>query len=60
MLKKQNPYYAYKKSHCDIKKIPPADGKLRQIQLANLVLLDELDYVCKMNNILYWLDGEHC
>ena len=56
-LKKQNPYYAYKNLHYDIKKIPPADGKLRQIQLANLVLLDELDYVCKMNNIPYWLDG---
>ena len=56
-VKKQNSYYTYKKLHYDITKIPPASGKLRQIQLANLVLLDELDYVCKANNIPYWLDG---
>ena len=56
-INKQNPYYIYKNSHYDITKIPPASGKLRQIQLANLVLLDELDYVCRTNNIPYWLDG---
>lgn len=55
--KKQNLYYFCKKAGCDITKLPVATGKLRQIQLANLVLLDELDYVCRMNNIPYWLDG---
>ncbi len=57
LAKKQSPYYTYKKLYNDITKVPPADGGLRQIQLANLVLLDELDYVCRTNNIPYWLDG---
>ncbi|MBO6180268.1 LicD family protein [bacterium] len=57
LAKKQSPYYTYKKLYNDITKVPPADGELRQIQLANLVLLDELDYVCRTNNIPYWLDG---
>lgn len=57
ILKKQSNYYFYKKLKRDITKIPPATGKIRQIQLANVVLLEELDYVCKQNNIEYWLDG---
>ena len=56
-LKKQNPFYKYKAEKMDITKIPPAKGDLRDIQLANMVLLKELDYVCKQNNISYWLDG---
>lgn len=56
-LKKQNLFYKYKESNTDITTIPQASGKLRQIQLANLLLLDELDYVCQTNNIPYWLDG---
>ena len=55
--KKENPYYIYKKQGYDITKLPPATGKMRQIQLAILLLLDELDYVCRSNGIPYWLDG---
>ena len=56
-LKKENPFYKYKSKNYDITKIPPAKGQLRDIQLANGILLKELDYVCKKNNISYWLDG---
>ncbi len=55
-MKKENSYYYYKKNNIDITKLPPATGQLREIQLANLALLKELDYVCKENNIQYWLD----
>ena len=41
----------------DITSIPPAEGQIRDIQLANLELLKELDYVCRENNLTYWLDG---
>ena len=54
--RRENPYYIYKKNKVDITKIPPATGQTRSIQLANLELLKELDYVCKKNNIPYWLD----
>ena len=54
--RRENPYYIYKKNKVDITKIPPATGQTREIQLANLELLKELDYVCKKNNIPYWLD----
>nr|QGT49779.1 hypothetical protein Melaina855_1660 [uncultured Candidatus Melainabacteria bacterium] len=55
--KKENPYYYYKKNSIDISTIPPAVGQMRMIQLANLELLKELDYVCRENNLTYWLDG---
>ncbi len=56
-LKKKNcPYYLYKKNNTDITTIPPATGQVRDIQLANLALLKELDYVCKENGLKYWLD----
>ena len=55
-IKKQLPYETYKLNNADIKTIPPANGQLRDIQLANLALLKELDYVCKKNNIDYWID----
>lgn len=54
--KKQNPYYFYKKNNIDITTLPKATGQIRDIQLANLELLKELDYVCKQNNLTYWLD----
>lgn len=54
--KKENPYYYYKKNNIDITTIPPATGQVRDIQLANLVLLKEFDYVCKKNGFKYWLD----
>lgn len=55
-LRKQNPYYEYVKNNTDITTIPPATGQIRDIQLANLALLKELDYVCRQNNLKYWLD----
>ncbi len=55
-LKRQNPFYKYKERKTDITQIPPASGHLREIQLANLFLLKELDFVCKQNGISYWLD----
>lgn len=55
-IKKQNPYYYYKKNKLDITTVPPATGQLRDIQLANLALLVEFDYVCKKANLKYWLD----
>lgn len=55
--KNENPYYYYKKNKLDIRTLPPATGQIREIQLANLVLLDELDYVCKCAGLKYWLDG---
>lgn len=54
--KESNPYYYYKENNIDITKIPPAEGQIRDIQLANLALLKELDYVCKQNGLKYWLD----
>ena len=55
--KKESPYYYYKKNNIDITTLPPATGQLRDIQLANLALLKELDYVCKQNGLQYWLDA---
>ena len=56
LKKKENPYYYYKKNHIDITTIPPATGQIRDIQLANLTLLKEFDYVCKQSGLKYWLD----
>lgn len=55
--RKENDFYKYKKNKIDITTIPKATGKLRDIQLANLALLKELDYVCKQNKINYILDA---
>ena len=49
-------YEKYKKNNIDITTIPPAEGQIREIQLANLVLLKELDYVCKKNGLKYWIN----
>ena len=54
-LKKQA-FYKHFHNKLDITQIPPAEGQIRDIQLANLTLLKELDYVCKKNNLTYWLD----
>ena len=54
--RRENPYHYYKKNNVDITTLPPAQGQIRDIQLANLALLKELDYVCKQNNIQYWID----
>ena len=55
--RRENPYYEYKKNNIDITSIPPAKGQIREIQLANLALLKEFDYVCKQAELTYWLDG---
>lgn len=55
--KKQSLYYYYKENNIDITTLPPAEGQLRDIQLANLVLLKELDYVCKQAGLRYWIDA---
>ena len=57
LKKKGNPYYYYKRHSKDITKLPPATGQIRDIQLANLALLKEMDYVCKRAGLTYWLDG---
>ena len=56
-LSKENDFIQYKKKNIDIRTVPKAKGQLRKIQLANLVLLMELDNVCKANNLRYWIDG---
>lgn len=55
--RQENVFYQYKKDKIDITKVPPAQGLLREIQLANLALLKELAYVCKKNNFKYILDA---
>ena len=54
---KESPYLDYKKNNIEITKLPKAEGQVRDLQLADLALLKELDYVCKKNNLQYWLDG---
>ena len=56
-LRKQNAFYYYKKHNIDITTIPPATGQIRDIQLANLALLREMDYVCKQAGLKYWIDA---
>ena len=56
-IKKSINYYYYKKNNIDITTLPPATGQIREIQLANLALLKEMDYVCKCAGLKYWLDG---
>jgi len=55
-LKKENPFYQYKKNNTPINEIPPATGQIRQIQLANLELLKIFDNICKKANLEYWLN----
>lgn len=43
--------------YSDITKIPPADGFLRDYQLALLSILKEMDRICASHNIRYWLSG---
>lgn len=55
--RQENVFYQYKKDKIDITKVPPAQGLLRDIQLANLAILKELAYVCEKNNFKYILDA---
>lgn len=53
---KKNPYIKYKKEKFDITKLPPAQGQIRDIQLANLEILKEFDKICKKAGLIYWID----
>lgn len=57
LKKKRSIFYYYKKHNKNITELPPATGQIRDIQLANLALLNELDYVCHRAGLTYWLDG---
>lgn len=56
--KKESLYYYYKKNNIDIRTLPPATGQLRDIQLANLALLKEFDYVCNKTDLSIGLMAE--
>ena len=49
-------FYKLAKKNTDITQLPPAEGFIRKVQLANLELLKEMDYVCKQNKLTYWID----
>ncbi len=53
---KKNPFFKYKEEGLEITQLPKATGQIRDIQLANLAILIEIDKVCKKNNIQYWID----
>jgi len=46
----------YFNMNCPITEIPPAQGSLRKVQLANLKLLKTFDKLCTDNELNYWLD----
>ncbi len=48
-------YLCAQQNHEDITKLPPNTGFIRDIQLGNLILLKELDYICHVHNLKYWL-----
>ena len=46
----------YKKNNIDITTYPKATGIVRDLQLVEVELLKEVDYVCKTAGFDYWLD----
>lgn len=40
----------------DITKVSPAHGTMRQVQLLNLSVLQEVDRICRKHKLSYWLD----
>ncbi len=56
LRKKRGHYKELYSNKSNIENIPPANGNLRLIQLANLGLLRQLDKICKKYEISYWLD----
>lgn len=44
------------KKNFNITKLPQVRGVIREIQLGNLAILKELDFVCKSSGLNYWLD----
>ena len=55
-LRKESPYFYYKKNNIDITTLPKATGQARDVQLAGLYLLKEFENICEKINIHYWLD----
>lgn len=55
-LKKDNNPYKLLSMSLDIKKMPKAKGWLRYIQLANFKMLCEINRLCSIHHINYWLD----
>ena len=41
----------------DITQLPPVAGWMREIQLANVAILKEIDRICTAHDIPYWLDA---
>lgn len=37
--------------------IPPARGRLRELQLKNIYILENLQEICRENNLTMWLEG---
>lgn len=57
-LKEENEYLKNLfKITVDITKAPKARGDLRTLQLGDLEFLKLFDFICKENNLTYWLDG---
>ena len=46
----------YKNNNIDITTMPKATGIMRDLQLAQLELLKEFDYVCRKSGLDYWID----
>lgn len=53
--RKNNPFHYYKKNNIDITTLPPAEGNLRDLQLANLAILKQFDSFCTENKLTYFL-----
>ena len=49
--------YFYFNQYADISKFPPATGALRKVQEGDALLLAILDFVCRKNNLRYWMDS---
>ncbi len=54
--RERNKIANYYQSFQDVSLIPPADGNLRLIQMANIALLEEFHSICIQNNLQYWID----
>ena len=55
-IRQVNKEFEYYKKHVDITQVPKATGIIRQLQLIHLILLKEIDYVCKEAGFDYWID----
>ena len=48
------------KHYCDIKQFPKAEGDLRNLQIADALLLAIVDVILKKNSFSYWVDAGTC